>query len=112
MMKLILLVVGLAVGFGGGLYFSSHHPSEAAALEAAQERKLIEMQIKTSEAVKKKLDAMSAKQQSQAAATPDNAGPVSDGATNAAPDPQINTLRDQQNQLLQQLHQRLNKLSQ
>jgi hypothetical protein len=108
-MKLIVLLVGLAVGFGGGVYWGVHHPTEAASLSSAEEAKLVEMQIKTSEAVKRKLDQLSA-QQTHSVSVPGSSGFVSIGATNAVPDPEINTLRDQEDQLLQQLHQRLNKL--
>jgi hypothetical protein len=111
-MKLIVLLVGLAVGFGGGVYWGVHHPTEAASLSSAEEAKLVEMQIKTSEAVKRKLDQLSARQPTQSVSVPGSSGFVSSGATNAVPDPEINTLRDQEDQLLQQLHQRLNKLKQ
>ena len=111
-MKLIALLIGLAVGFGGGVYWGVHHPSQAASLSAAEESKIIEMQIKTTEAVKQKLDQLAAKQQPTAANNFGASGFVSQGTGTPAADPEINTLRDQQSQLLDQLHQRLNQLKQ
>jgi len=109
-MKLIALIIGLAAGFGVGVYWGVHHPSQAASLSAAEEAKFIEVQIKTSEAVKQKLDQLASKQQ----ATPGNkfagSGFVSSGSTTSMPDPEINSLRDQQDLMLQQLHQRLDQL--
>lgn len=37
MFKLIVLVVGLAVGFGGGIYYSINNPKEAADLNVKQQ---------------------------------------------------------------------------
>ena len=109
-MKLIALIVGLAVGFGVGVYWGVHHPSQAASLSAAEEAKFIEVQIKTSEAIKQKLDQLATKQQ----AAPGNkfvgSGFVSGGTRKPSPDPEINSLRDDQDHLLQQLHQRLDQL--
>ena len=36
-MKLIALIIGLAAGFGVGVYWGVHHPSQAASLSAAEE---------------------------------------------------------------------------
>jgi hypothetical protein len=36
-MKLILLILGLAIGFGGGIWYGINHPKEAADLNAKQE---------------------------------------------------------------------------
>jgi hypothetical protein len=109
-MKLIALIIGLAAGFGVGVYWGVHHPSQAASLSAAEESKFIEVQIKTSEVIKQKLDQLASKQQ----ATPGNkfagSGFVSSGSTASTPDPEINSLRDDQDHLLQQLHQRLDQL--
>ena len=40
MFKMIFLLLGLAVGFGGGVYWAHHNPDEAAKLAAAEEKKL------------------------------------------------------------------------
>jgi hypothetical protein len=109
-MKLLALLIGLALGFGVGVYWGVHHPSQAASLSAAEESKFIEVQIKTSEAIKHKLDELAAKQQPTSGGNVGSSGFVSAGA--AAPDPEINSLREDQDRLLQQLHARLDQLKQ
>lgn len=111
-MKLIALLLGLALGFGVGVYWGVHHPTEAASLSAAEERKFLEMQIKTSEAIKQKMDQLASKQQAPAGNRFTGSGFVSGNSAAPAPDPELNSLRDQQDQMLQQLHQRLGQLKQ
>ena len=52
MLKLLILIVGLAVGFGGGVYWGVHHPEQASQISQEEERRFLELQIKTTEAVK------------------------------------------------------------
>jgi len=107
-MKLLFLIVGVAIGFGTGVWWGVHHPAQAAQLSAQEERKFIELQIKTTEAIKQKLDRIASSQQSQSS-TP-GSGFVSSGGRPSGPDPEIASLRDQQDQQLQQLRQRLDQL--
>ena len=115
MFKLLFLLVGLGLGFGTGVYWGVHHPAQASQLADEEEQRFIELQIKTSEAIKQKLDQIASKQQpQQAAAAPAKpfapSGFVSARTSAAAPDPDVAALRQQQDEQIQQLHQRLAQL--
>ena len=56
MFKLIFLLVGVAVGFGGGVYWGQKHPEEAAKLSAAEEQKFLEAQLAITQKIQAKLD--------------------------------------------------------
>ena len=45
MFKLIALLLGLAVGFGGGVYWAHQHPDQAATLSAAEEKEFLQAQL-------------------------------------------------------------------
>jgi hypothetical protein len=107
-MKLIFLIVGAALGFGTGVWWGVHHPTQAAQLSTEEERRFVELQIKTTEAIKHKLDQV-ANRQSGSSSTP-GSGFLGSSPRPSAPDPEINSLRDQQDQQLQQLRQRLQQL--
>ena len=40
MFKLIVLVLGLVIGFSAGMWYGVHHPSEAATLSAAEKQQV------------------------------------------------------------------------
>jgi len=46
MFKLIILVVGLGLGFCGGVYYGVNHPSDAAAFDAARRAGFQKVEIK------------------------------------------------------------------
>jgi len=106
-MKILFLIIGLGVGFGGGVFWGVHHPAQASQIATDEERRFLEMQVKVTEAIKSKLDQL-ASRQSQAAKGP-GSGFVSGGSA-SGPDPEIASLRDQQDHQLQQLQNRLNQL--
>src|SRR5688572_23554307 len=56
MIKLIVLALGLVVGFGAGVYWGVHHPVEAQKLAAEEERRVLEAKKQVAEAFKKRLD--------------------------------------------------------
>ena len=58
MFKWIFLIFGLAVGFGGGVYWGVHHPDQAATLSASEEQEVLEQ----TQALKAKLDQVLNKQ--------------------------------------------------
>ena len=60
MFKLIILILGLALGFGGGVYWAHKNPDQAAKLAAEEERKFLEAQLAITEKIKAKLDELSA----------------------------------------------------
>ena len=107
-MKLIVLIFGVAVGFGVGVYWGVHHPTQAATLSAQEEQQFLQAQIKLSEAVKAKLDSLASKP--VASGKTFGSGFVSGGSS--APDPEISNLRDDQDRQIQQMKQRLQQLNQ
>ena len=109
-MKMIFLIVGLALGFGGGVYWGVHHPAQASQLSAEEERQFIQLQIKTTQAIKQKLDQLASRQASGSAGTSTGSGFISSGSAPRV-DPEIDNVRNQQDQQLQQLQQRLAQLS-
>ena len=60
MIKLVLLLLGLAVGFGGGVYWAHKNPDQAAKLAAEEERKFLEAQLAITDKIKAKLDELGA----------------------------------------------------
>ena len=60
MIKLIVLLFGLAVGFGGGVYWAHKNPDQAAKLAAEEERKFLEAQLALTEKIKAKIDELGA----------------------------------------------------
>ena len=56
MIKIIVLLLGLAIGFGGGVYWAHKNPDQAAKLSAEEERKFLEAQLAITEKIKAKLD--------------------------------------------------------
>lgn len=57
MFKLITLVLGMGIGFGGGVWWGVHHPNEAANLSAQEEQEVLEQ----TQAMKDKIAKLMAK---------------------------------------------------
>ncbi|HEV2293933.1 MAG TPA: hypothetical protein VGR35_08750 [Tepidisphaeraceae bacterium] len=56
MVKIILLILGLVVGFGGGVYWAHKNPEQAAKISAEEERRFLEAQLAITEKIQAKLD--------------------------------------------------------
>jgi hypothetical protein len=56
MLKLLFLLVGLAIGFGGGVYWGQKNPEAAAKLSAEEEKRFLEAQVAISKKIQAKLD--------------------------------------------------------
>jgi hypothetical protein len=69
-MKLIFLILGLALGFGGGIWYGINHPKEAADLNAKQEEWLRQGKEQALGAVRDALNQKLAQAQSAPVATP------------------------------------------
>jgi hypothetical protein len=61
MFKMIFLILGLLVGFGGGVYWAHHNPDQAAQLSAAEEKKFLEYQLALTQKIQAKLEQLSNK---------------------------------------------------
>ena len=60
MLKLIVLVLGLAIGFGVGVYWAHHNPDAAAKLSAEEEERFLEAQLAITEKIQAKLEELKA----------------------------------------------------
>ena len=60
MIKAVLILIALGVGFGGGVYFAHHNPEAAAKLSAEEEKKFLEAQLAITQKIKAKLEQLSA----------------------------------------------------
>ena len=67
MFKLIILALGLAIGFGGGVWWGQKNPEQAAKLSAEEERRFVEAQLQLNQKIKAKLDQLQNKSASPAA---------------------------------------------
>ena len=56
MVKIILLLLGLVVGFGGGVYWAHKNPEQAAQISAEEERRFLEAQLAITQKIRAKLD--------------------------------------------------------
>lgn len=106
-MKLIVLIVGLALGFGLGVYWGVHHPTDAAGLAKKEEEWYLKGKVEATQAVKDKLDQVLSRQPA-APATPAagflGGSPAPGGnATDA-----LRQLRDEQQQQLRGMQTQLN----
>ena len=61
MLKLIVLVLGLALGFGAGVWWAHKNPDQAAKLAAEEERRFLEAQLALTEKIQTKLEQLSSK---------------------------------------------------
>ena len=111
MIKMIFLLVGLAVGFGGGVYWGVKYPTQARKMAAEEERRFIEAQRSLLEKTKRKLDELIARSTGTATSAPASgtrSGFVSSGQTGrsapapAPADPEVLALREEHERQLQE----------
>ena len=108
MFKLIILLLGLGIGFGGGVYWGVHHPDQAQQLSATEEQKFLEYEAQITKATKDKLDQLAAKQRT-GSALPGSS--FLGGAPAGGVDPDIKALQDQTQKQLDDLNAHLSKLT-
>ena len=111
MIRLVLMLVCLGIGFGGGVYWGVKHPADAQKLATVEEKQFIEKQKVLLEKMKRKLDELSSAQPTggAAAGTPTGrSGFVSSGQAGAArKDPELDELKRESDQQLQQANKLL-----
>jgi hypothetical protein len=104
MFKLILLVLGLAIGFGGGVWWGQKHPDQAAKLSAEEERRFLEAQLAITEKIQSKLEQLS----SNTSAKPSGAsGFVSSSQSGAAAANDVKELKADAQRQSDELRKRL-----
>jgi hypothetical protein len=112
MIRLVLILVALAVGFGVGVYWGVKNPTQAQQLASVEEKQFIEKQKVLLEKMKRKLDELSSARGGTATITPSGrsgfAASGAGGGTAARPDPELDELKREADQQLQEA----NKLAQ
>src|SRR5687768_432959 len=103
MLKLLFLLVGLVIGFGGGVWWGQKNPEAAAKLSAEEERRVLEAKIALTEKFRQKLDQLTSK----SAATP-GTGFVGSGQTNTAAE--VNQLKAETQKEEEELRKQLEKV--
>jgi len=106
MFKIIALALGLALGFGGGVWYASKHPERAKDFGAKEEQYAIEKSLQIAKATKAKLDEM-ASRDATAKSTPSNS--FLGGGSNK-PDPEIKKLSQEQDANIAELEKQLAKV--
>lgn len=61
MIRLVLLLIALAVGFGGGVYWAHKNPDAAAKLAAEEEKRFLEAQLALNKKIQEKLASLDSK---------------------------------------------------
>lgn len=107
MFKMIFLLAGLAVGFGAGVYWGVHHPTQAQDLAAQEEQKILEAKKEIAERFKQKLDAIinSSRQGAPPAGSSGFVG--GSGRTAAGANPQLVDLQKDAEREIQDLNRQI-----
>src|SRR5687767_11163385 len=104
MLKLIVLILGLAIGFGAGVWWGQKNPEAAAKLSAEEERRVLEAKIALTEKFRTKLDQLTSKSPS----TPGGTGFLGSGQTNTAAE--VEQLKAQTQKEEEELRKQLEKV--
>jgi hypothetical protein len=107
MIKAILILIALGVGFGGGVYFAHHNPEAAAKLSAEEEKKFLEAQLAITQKIKAKLEQLSA---AENAKPPTGSGFISSKQAAAATPQDVKELRMDTDSQEAMLRKRLSEL--
>lgn len=104
-MKTIMLLLGLAIGFGGGVYWGVHHQEQASDLAKKEEEWVLKGKMQATQAITQKLDQALKSQSSSAAGAPAGSGFL--GAAPGGANDALRQLRDEQQQQLQSMQNQL-----
>ena len=107
MIRAVIMLVVLAVGFGGGIYFGQKFPNTAAKFSAEEEKRFLEAQLAMTQKIKAKLEQLSA---AENAKPPAGSGFISSKQAAAATPQDVKELRSQTDAQEAMLRQRLEKL--
>jgi hypothetical protein len=103
------MLVALAVGFGGGIYFGQKFPGTAAKISAEEEKRFLEAQLAITQKIKAKLEQLSAAEKS--GTTPGGtSGFISSKQAAAATPQDVKELRQENDTQEAMLRQRLDEL--
>jgi len=112
MIKIIVLLLGLAVGFGGGVWYGVNHPEQAKKIADDEERRVLEKQKELLAKLKTKLDQL-ASSRTGTTTTSIKAPGVGfvGGAAGGAPakDPEVDSLKAESDKQMAELDKVLSK---
>ena len=91
MVRAVIMLVVLAVGFGGGIYFGQKFPNTAAKISTEEEKRFLEAQLAITQKIKAKLEQLSAAE--NAAKPPGGSGFISSKQVAAATPQDVKELR-------------------
>jgi hypothetical protein len=105
--KIIVLLLGLAVGFGGGVWYGVNHPEQGKKIADEEERRVLEKQKELVARLKTKLDQLASSRTTAGAKTP-GTGFVS-GAPGATKDQEVDKLDAEADKQMAELDKILKK---
>ena len=106
MIRLVLLLIALAVGFGGGVYWAHKNPEAAAKLAAEEEKRFLEAQLALNKKIQEKLASLDSKTQPKS----NFSSLISPQQAAAAAKEDVDALQDEADQQEQALLSRLEAL--
>src|SRR3954454_4150032 len=108
-MKMIILIVGLVLGFGIGVYWGHHNQEAAGNLAAKEEEWVLKGKMEATQAIKEKLDRVLAKESSPPAPGAGFVGgsAVGGSGSGSTQADALKQLRDEQDQQLKSIQGRL-----
>ena len=110
MVKLIVLLFGLAVGFGGGVYWGHKNPEQAAKISAEEERRFLEAQLAITQKIQAKLEQLSAATSSKPAGSSGFLSSGQAGGSGAAPESEVKEVKADAEQQEVELRRRIDAL--
>jgi hypothetical protein len=107
--KIIVLLLGLAVGFGGGVWYGVNHPEQGKKIADEEERRLLEKQKELVARLKTKLDQLAASRSGTAPAGAKTPGTGFLSGAPAAKDQEVDKLDAEADKQMAELDKILKK---
>ena len=109
MIKMIVLLVGLAIGFGAGVYWGVKNPEQAQKLAAEEERRVLEKQKELLAKMKAKLDQLASGRAGTSTGASTGRGFVSGAQSATRADPEVDRLKAESDEQMKELDKLLGK---
>ena len=107
MFKLLLVLVALAIGFGGGVYWGVKNPAAASDLAKKEEEWFLKGKMEATKAITEKLDKVLAKETTKTGAPRSTLFGETGSGNSAATAEALRKIRDEEKQQLADLQRRL-----
>jgi hypothetical protein len=108
MIKIIVLLLGLAVGFGGGVWYGVRHPEEGKKIADEEERRVLEKQKELLAKLKTKLDQLASSRTGTSSFGGKTPG-VGFVPGTGAKDPEVDSLKAESDKQMAELDRMLKK---